>query len=532
MRETESHGINPVVLIVMDGYGCNSRIEGNAVAAANRPVLSHLWDTCPHTELAASGLAVGLPEGQMGNSEVGHLNLGAGKVVYQIFTRISQAIEDGSFDQNEVLRAAMQHVKDRESSLHIIGLIGVGGVHAHPSHLFATMEVAKREGVRDVFIHAITDGRDTLPTDGIEAVRAIQREAERLGVGQIATVSGRYYAMDRDRRWDRTEKAYAAMVWGQGPAADSAEAAVRNSYQEGVTDEFIVPTVITRPDGNPVATVGPHDATVFFNFRTDRPRQLVRAFVMPDFDEFDRGPALDDLYFVTMTEYEKDLLVHVAFRNEDVDMPIGRILAERGLTQLHAAETEKYAHVTFFFNGGREHPFAGEDRILVPSPREVGTYDKKPEMSAPGITRETLAAIETGKYDFILINFANADMVGHTGVIPAAVKAVEVVDHSVGQVVDAVTRRGGVTLVTADHGNAEQMIDYATGGPYTAHTVTNPVPFILVPGDHPELERVRLRSGGKLADVAPTVLQLLGVPPPPGMEGKSLIANTGEEGRE
>lgn len=527
-EDTDTHGIRPVVLIVMDGYGCNPRVEGNAIAEANRPVLSRLSDTCPHTELAASGLAVGLPEGQMGNSEVGHLNLGAGRVVYQIFTRISQAIEDGSFYENSVLQDAMQHVKAHGSRLHIIGLIGVGGVHAYPTHLFATMETAKRAGVHEVFIHAITDGRDTLPTDGIEAARAVLEQTQRIGVGEIATVSGRYYAMDRDRRWDRTEKAYAAMVWGKGREAPSAEAAIRTSYDDGVTDEFIVPTVITRPDGQPVATVQAHDAVVFFNFRTDRPRQLVRAYVMPDFDGFDRGPALDDLYFVSMTEYEKDLPVRVAFRNEDVSMPLGRILSERGLTQLHAAETEKYAHVTFFFNGGREQPFDSEDRILVPSPREVGTYDKKPEMCAPEITSKTVAAIEAGSHDFVLINFANADMVGHTGVIPAAVKAVETVDRSVGQVVEAVTKRGGAVLITADHGNAEQMIDYASGGPYTAHTVNNPVPFILVPGKHAELDGVRLRSGGKLADVAPTILQLMGVPQPADMEGTSLIEEMGK----
>lgn len=529
MRGDAREPIRPVVLIVMDGYGCNPQTAGNAIAQAKRPVLSRLWDTCPHTELRASGLAVGLPEGQMGNSEVGHLNLGAGKVVYQDLTRISQAIQDETFYHLPVLRQAMGQVKERGTSLHLIGLIGEGGVHAYATHLFALMEMARREEVERVFIHAITDGRDTLPTDGLEAVRRVEAEGTRLGLGRIATVSGRYYAMDRDRRWDRTKLAYEAMVGGEGPRAASAEEAVRRSYDEGITDEFIVPTVIVRPDDTPVATVQGGDSAVFFNFRTDRPRQLVRAFVQPDFDAFDRGPRIPDLDFVTMTEYEKGLPIPAAFPAEDVTMPLARVLSERGLTQLHAAETEKYAHVTFFFNGGREEPFPGEDRILIPSPREVGTYDHKPEMSAPGVTDETVAAIEAGKYDFVLVNFANADMVGHTGVMSAAIQAVETVDWAVGQVVAAVERRSGVTLITADHGNAEQMIDEETGGPYTAHSVCFPVPFILVPDSHPELAGAHLRSGGKLADVAPTVLQLLGIAPPPDMTGTSLLEETSHE---
>ncbi len=519
-----------VTLIVMDGYGCNPRTEGNAIAAAHRPVLSRLWKDDPHTKLRASGLSVGLPEGQMGNSEVGHLNLGAGKVVYQDFTKISQAIRDQSFFQNSVIGDAMAHVKERNSALHIIGLIGQGGVHAHASHLFAVMEAAQRAGVSRVFIHAITDGRDTAPTDGIEATRAVEREADRLGVGKIATVSGRYYSMDRDRRWDRTRLAYDAMVHGVGPTAPSAEEAIVRSYQSDVTDEFIAPTVIVAgADGKPVGTVADGDSVVFFNFRTDRPRQLVRAFVMPDFSEFDRGPQLPDLYFVTMTAYEKDVPTHVAFGATDVTMPLARILSDRGLRQLHAAETEKYAHVTFFFNGGREEAFPGEDRVLIPSPRDVGTYDKKPEMSGREVAQATAEAIDTGRYQFVLVNFANADMVGHTGVMEAAVKAVETVDAGVGAVVDATVRQGGVALITADHGNAEQMIDYDTGGPYTAHTVSNPVPFILVSGQHQPLEDVHLRQNGVLADVAPTVLQLLGIPRPDDMTGRSLIETQSQE---
>ncbi|MGH2448369.1 MAG: 2,3-bisphosphoglycerate-independent phosphoglycerate mutase [Chloroflexota bacterium] len=517
--------IRPVVLIVMDGYGLNPSPRGNAIAAANRPVINQLWERNPHTELQASGKAVGLPEGQMGNSEVGHLNLGAGKIVYQDFTRISQAIEDQSFFRNPILCQAMDHVKQRGSALQIIGLIGPGGVHAHPSHLFALMEMARRERVEQLYIHAVTDGRDTPPTDAAAAAGQISRKIGKLDIGQIATVSGRYYAMDRDGRWQRTQKAYEVMVHGQGPTAPNAKQAIRGSYADGVTDEFIIPTVLTRRSGGPIATIQDHDAVVFFNFRTDRPRQLVQAFVQPDFHHFDRGPKLQDLFFVTMTEYEKDLPVHVAFETEDVPLPLAKVLADHELTQLHAAETEKYAHVTFFFNGGREEPFRGEDRILVPSPRDVGTYDKKPEMSAIEIAEKSSAAIRTGDHAFALINFANADMVGHTGVMEAAVKAVETVDRAVGMVVDATESRNGVTLITADHGNAEQMLD-ESGKPYTAHTIDFLVPFILVTSRHSALKEVQLRSGGELADVAPTVLQLLGVPKPVDMEGQSLIEGT------
>ncbi|GAC1329164.1 MAG: 2,3-bisphosphoglycerate-independent phosphoglycerate mutase [Chloroflexota bacterium] len=517
------NGIRPVVLVVMDGYGCNPRGEGNAIAAAHRPVLSKLWDECPRTELKASGLAVGLPAGQMGNSEVGHLNLGAGKVVFQDTTKISQAIDDGSFFENAELTAAMNHVRERRSRLHIMGLVGRGGVHAYPTHLYAVLELARRHQVKDIFIHVFTDGRDTKPTDGLAAVRDVEAQIERVGAGRIASVSGRYYAMDRDRRWDRTHRAYRAVALGDGPTAGDAAEAIQRSYDEDITDEFIVPTVMVNDHGTPIATVQPGDALVFFNFRTDRPRQLVRAFMQQKFSEFDRGLRIDDLFFVTMTEYEKDLPVHVAFRTEDVPMPLARVVAEHGLKQVHAAETEKYAHVTFFFNGGREQPFEGEDRILIPSPREVGTYDKKPEMSAPEVAEQTAKAIETGAYDFALVNFANADMVGHTGVLEAAIRAVEVVDASVGTIVDATTKRGGVVLITADHGNAEQMIDYDAGGPYTAHTIEFPVPFVLVPGGHDSLERVRLREGGVLADVAPTVLALMGIAQPADMEGTSLI---------
>ncbi len=518
----QHQGIRPVLLVVMDGYGYNPKCEGNAVCNADTSVIDRLTAENPHGLLGASGLSVGLPEGQMGNSEVGHLNLGAGKVVYQDFTRVSQAVSDGSFFENDALLTACRHARANGSTLHLMGLIGYGGVHAHQSHLYALLDLAKQQDLPSVAIHAFTDGRDTPPHDALQASKDLDRKLQSLGIGSIATVSGRYYAMDRDRRWDRTELAYNALTKGQGPEAATAEEAISCAYDAGVTDEFIVPTVVKR-QGEPVATVKAGDAVIFFNFRTDRPRQLTRAFVQPDFEGFDRGPRIPDLEFVTMTEYEKDMPVRIAFKGVDVDMPLARVMSEHGLKQLHAAETEKYGHVTFFFNGGREKPFDGEERILVPSPREVGTYDKKPEMSAAGIATKVVEAIERNGYAFILVNFANADMVGHTGNMDATVKAVETVNASVARLVEAVRKKGGVTLITADHGNAEQMIDYDTGGPFTSHTIKFPVPFIVVAGDHPALKDCRVREGGVLADVAPTILKLLDLDQPPQMEGKSLL---------
>jgi len=506
----------------MDGYGCSDLDLGNAVTRGRTPVLDQLVADNPHGLIHASGLFVGLPPGQMGNSEVGHLNLGAGKVVYQDFTRVSQAIEDGSFFENPALRTACAHALDRESTLHVMGLIGYGGVHAHQKHLYAALDLAKRARVSNLAVHAFTDGRDTLPHDAIDAVAALEAKLHELGIGDIATISGRYYAMDRDRRWDRTEEAYRALTRAEGPHAPSAQEALKRSYADDITDEFILPTVITR-DGRPVSSVKAGDSAIFFNFRTDRPRQLVQAFVQPDFDGFDRGPAIADLEFVTMTEYQKGLLVKVAFESQDVKMPLARVISERGMTQLHAAETEKYAHVTFFFNGGREAPFDGEDRILVPSPRQVGTYDKIPEMSALGITEQVVAAIYDHAYAFILVNFANADMVGHTGSLEATLKAVETVDTCVGRVVKAALAQGGVVIISADHGNAEQMIDPLSGGPFTSHTVSNPVPFVVVAGSNRELLACTIREGGVLADVAPTILDLMAIPKPPEMEGHNLL---------
>jgi 2,3-bisphosphoglycerate-independent phosphoglycerate mutase len=519
---TRSTGIKPVVLIVMDGYGCTDADFGNAICHADTRTLDRYVAENPHGLIAASGLAVGLPAGQMGNSEVGHLNLGAGKVVYQDFTRVSQSIEDGSFFDNPAMLTACKHARVRGSTLHVMGLVGYGGVHAHQKHLYAVLELAQRQGIERLAVHAFTDGRDSFPNDAIKAIADLEGKLAELGSGVIATVSGRYYAMDRDNRWDRTALAYRAITAGEGPTAASASEALERSYAGGITDEFVVPTIIVT-SGHPAATVQEHDAVIFFNFRTDRPRQLVRAFVATEFDGFDRGPRIPDIGFVTMTEYAKGLPVLVAFRSQDVDMPLARVISEHGLKQLHAAETEKYAHVTFFFNGGREQPFEGEDRILVPSPREVGTYDKIPEMSAFGIADQVVAALTEHDYAFVLVNFANADMVGHTGSMEATEIAVGTVNVCVGRVVEAAISRGGIAVITADHGNAEQMIDPLTGGPFTSHTISNPVPFVVVAGEHPELHTCEVRDGGILADVAPTILNLMGIPKPEQMVGTDLL---------
>jgi 2,3-bisphosphoglycerate-independent phosphoglycerate mutase len=451
----------------------------------------------------------------MGNSEVGHMNLGAGFIVYQWITRIDRAIENGDFFDNPALNAAMDHCLKQGSALHLMGLVGTGGVHAHTRHLIALLELAKRRGMADVRIHAFTDGRDTSPTSGLGFVRDIEQAAARIGVGRIATVSGRYYAMDRDHRWERTKRAYDAIVEGVGPTAGSAEAAITASYDAGVTDEFIVPTVIGDPGED---RVKPADALIFFNFRSDRGRQLTEALASPEFTGFERTrPIWRDCPVTTLTRYEAGLPVAVAFEPHDVTFPVARAISEAGLKQLHVAETEKYAHVTFFFNGGREEPFAGEDRKLIPSPK-VATYDLQPEMSAPGVTDAVVSAIESGAYDFIIVNYANGDMVGHTGVEAAAIKAVETVDACLGRVLDALERVGGRAIVTADHGNAEEMIDRATGKPMTAHT-TNQVPVILV-GARPDQA---LRPDGILSAVAPTVLELLDVAIPPDMTTPSLL---------
>jgi 2,3-bisphosphoglycerate-independent phosphoglycerate mutase len=514
----------PFVLCVIDGWGVTDRADGNAVALAHAPNMATWATTYPYTTLAASELAVGLPQGQMGNSEVGHLNIGAGFVLYQDSTRISESIHDKSFFCNQILVDAFAHVKRHNSQIHFMGLLGPGGVHAYSEHLYALINFAKEQAVSRVFIHTFLDGRDTPPQSAVPFMRELLAVIERVGVGQVATVSGRYYAMDRDKRWDRTAKAYRALVYAEGETAPDPIAAIEQSYARNVTDEFVLPTAIAR-DGQPTATIQSNDAIVFFNFRTDRPRQLTKAFVLPDFDGFHRGAQLHNLYYVTLTEYEADLPVHVAFPPQNVEEPLAKVISDGGLSQFHTAETEKYAHVTFFINGGREEPFPGEERKLVPSPK-VATYDLQPEMSAPGVTDVVVETIRANTYDVIVMNFANPDMVGHTGVLPAAITSVEVVDECLGRIAEALLACGGAMLITCDHGNVEQMVDPVTGAPHTAHT-TNPVPcVIIVPEDSP-LRHMTLRSGGKLADVAPTVLHILALPQPAAMTGETLIERQG-----
>jgi 2,3-bisphosphoglycerate-independent phosphoglycerate mutase len=510
----------PVVLVILDGWGIGRDEPGNAVLAANTPVMDGLLATYPTTSLLTSGLAVGLPDGQMGNSEVGHLNIGAGFVVYQWITRIDKAIEDGEFFANPAFNAAIELCLTSRSKLHLMGLVGDGGVHAHSRHLIALLELTKRRGLDRVLVHAFTDGRDTSPTSGLGFLSELETEMRRIGVGRIATVSGRYYAMDRDKRWERTKLAYDAIVDGVGPTAPSARQAIAASYDAGVTDEFIRPTVIAEP-GTTSAQIEPGDEIIFFNFRADRARQLTQALSEPEFEGFLRDRPISTCCRVTtVTRYEVGLPVTVAFEPHDVECPLARVISDAGLRQFHCAETEKYAHVTFFLNGGREEPFPGEERVLVPSPK-VATYDLQPEMSAPGVTDAVVKAIDSREFDFIIVNFANCDMVGHTGVFSAAVKAVETVDYCLGRIVDSTLQAGGAVLITADHGNAEEMIDRKTGGPLTAHT-RNPVPVVLVTTEGDPFRHARLRSGAVLCAVAPTVLELMGLPVPSEMEEPSL----------
>ncbi len=512
----------PLVMVILDGWGLREAGAGNAIAAAITPNINSYLENYPHTVISCSGEDVGLPEGQMGNSEVGHLNMGAGRVVYQEFTRISKAVRDGSFFENDVLRQAVDHVHRNKSSLHLMGLLSDGGVHSHIDHLFALLDLAGRHWLDRVFVHCFLDGRDVPPDNAGEYIRQLEERIKILGTGRIATVMGRYYAMDRDRHWERTRMAYRALVAGEGLKALSAEAALRESYGRGETDEFVRPTVIEDRDGNPVATVQGGDAVVFFNFRPDRARQLTRAFVDRDFTGFDRGEAPGGLYFVCMTQYDKTIEAPVAFRPQRLKNTLGEVLSAAGIRQLRLAETEKYAHVTFFFNGGVEPPYPGEERILIPSPR-VATYDQKPEMSAPEVTEELLGQLQFNRYKVVVMNYANPDMVGHTGDMEAAVRAVETVDRCLGRVVGAVLEKNGVVVITADHGNAECMRDEA-GNPVTAHT-THPVPFILVG----EQFRQAVLRPGRLEDVAPTVLHLLGLEKPPEMTGSSLIIHENSE---
>jgi 2,3-bisphosphoglycerate-independent phosphoglycerate mutase len=514
----------PLVLIVIDGWGIAPDGPANAVSLANTPVMDRLWQRAPHTTVEASGVHVGLPEGQIGNSEVGHLNIGAGYTVLQDLPRIDHEIETGAFFENPALLGAVEHVKTgaanadgRSSRLHLMGLFSDGGVHSHASHALALVDLAKRHGVDNVQLHLFLDGRDVPPRQALADLEAFEPALAQRGNARIATIMGRYYAMDRDRRWDRIEKAYRALVLGEGERADSAIEAVKQSYAADVGDEFVKPTVVGDPvDGR----VQSGDAVIFFNFRADRARQLTRAFVLPEFDGFERPAWPHPLHFVTFAEYESGLPVTaVAFPATLVETPLAKVVSDAGLRQLHVAETEKYAHVTYFLNGGHEEPFPNEDRVLVASPK-VATYDLQPEMSAEGVAKKTVNGIESG-YPFIALNFANPDMVGHTGLLEAAVKAVETVDTAIGRIVEAARQAGGVVVVTADHGNAEEMVD-EQGRPKTAHT-TRQVPVIVVGAD----EVQALRAGGRLSDVAPTVLDLLGLDPPPAMTAKSLIDSKG-----
>ena len=507
----------PVVLMVLDGYGLNDRTDGNAIAMAKTPVMDKLMAECPFVQGQASGLAVGLPDGQMGNSEVGHMNIGAGRIIYQDLTRITKSIEDGDFFENKGLMAAIENCKKNDSDLHLWGLLSDGGVHSHITHLYGLLEFAKKNGLSKVFVHAFLDGRDTPPASGKDFVAQLEEKMAEIGVGKIASLSGRYYAMDRDNNWDRVQKAYDSLVKGEGIKATSAVKAMEDSYEQDVTDEFVLPTVITDEAGNPLSVVKDNDSVIFFNFRPDRAREITRAFCDDKFTGFDRD--FLKLTYVCFKDYDETIPNKIiAFEKEAISNTFGEYLAKCGKKQLRLAETEKYAHVTFFFNGGVEEPNADEFRLLVNSPKDVATYDLKPEMSAPEVGMDLVEAIKSDKYDVIVINFANPDMVGHTGVIPAAVAAVERIDGLVGEAVEAVKEVGGVMFICADHGNAEKMIDYETGEPHTAHT-TNPVPFILVNAE-PDM---KLREGGCLADIAPTLLEIMGLEQPAEMTGKSLI---------
>lgn len=502
----------PTVLMILDGYGLNEKTEGNAIAQAKTPVMDGILAKYPHTQGQASGMAVGLPDGQMGNSEVGHTNMGAGRIVYQMLVKITKSIQDGDFFENKALVEAVDNCKKNNSSLHLMGLLSPGGVHSHMEHLYGLLELAKRYGLDKVYVHAYLDGRDVPPSSAAEYMEEAVAEMKKIGVGSVATIHGRFYAMDRDNAWDREEKAYAALVYGEGVQETDPVQAIRNSYANGVTDEFMLPTVVDR-DGR----IKENDSVIFFNFRPDRARQLARAFVDPSFTGFERRNGYFPVTFVCMAQYDAEMPnVLVAFPPEELKMTFGEFLSKNGKKQLRLAETQKYAHVTFFFNGGEEKQFEGEDRILVDSPK-VATFDMKPEMSAYEVCDNLVKSIKSDKYDVIIINFANPDMVGHTGILEAAVKAIEAVDECVGRALEAILEVNGQMFICADHGNAEKLID-EDGEPFTAHT-TNPVPFILVNYD----EGVTLREGGCLADIVPTLIEMMGMEQPAEMTGKSLL---------
>ncbi|NMO97159.1 2,3-bisphosphoglycerate-independent phosphoglycerate mutase [Paenibacillus lemnae] len=506
----------PVALIIMDGFGLRSTTTGNAVAQANKPNYDRYLKQYPNTTLTACGEAVGLPEGQMGNSEVGHLNIGAGRIVYQDLTRITKSIRDGEFFENETLVEAIRAAKKNNKKLHLYGLVSDGGVHSHIDHLFAMLDLSKKEGLEEVYIHAFMDGRDVAPDSGKQFIKDLLAKIDEVGVGKIATVSGRYYAMDRDKRWDRVEKTYRAMVYGEGPKYQDPLQAINESYDNSIFDEFVEPTVIVDSEGQPVSLVESGDSVIFLNFRPDRAIQLSQVFTNSDFRGFERGPkAPQGLHFVCLTLFSETVEGFVAYKPKNLDNTLGEVLVQNNKKQLRIAETEKYPHVTFFFSGGRDVELPGETRVLINSPK-VATYDLQPEMSAYEVADACVREIEADKHDAIILNFANPDMVGHSGMLEPTIKAVETTDECVGKVVDAVLEKGGVVLITADHGNADMVFD-ENGRPFTAHT-TNPVPFIVTD------ETVTLREGGILADIAPTILDLLNLEKPQEMTGTSMIA--------
>jgi 2,3-bisphosphoglycerate-independent phosphoglycerate mutase len=504
----------PIVLLILDGWGYRAEKEANAIALARTPNYSRLLSEYPWVLVNASGTRVGLPDNLMGNSEVGHLNIGAGRVVYQDITRIDGAIQSGEFFKKALLLDLMRHAAS--SCLHFLGLLSDGGVHSHQEHLYALLRMAKDNGVKNVYVHAFLDGRDTPPTQGAEYLTALQAKMQEYGCGKIATVTGRYYAMDRDNRWDRIQKAYDAMVNGEGHRTSDPVQAVKDCYSQGITDEFMLPIVVTDASGEPVATIRAGDALMFFNFRADRARQTTRALTQADLSTFPRTNFPHDLHYLSMTRYDRTFTLPYLFPPQELSHIMAQQMADLNLKNLRVAETEKYAHVTYFFNGGVEKAYPGEERILVPSPK-VATYDLKPEMSAAGVKDTVVQAIEQGSFDVLIVNFANADMVGHSGKLEAAIKAVETIDACLGEIYRAVKRKGGVMVVTADHGNAELMVDPVTGGPHTAHT-TNPVPFIMIS----DSSSFRLRQNGALADISPTLLGLMGVPQPKDMDGQDL----------
>lgn len=513
---SESKQTKPVALIILDGFGLRDERQGNAVQQANKPNFDRYWNTYPHTQLTASGLAVGLPEGQMGNSEVGHLNIGAGRIVYQDLTRVSKAIAEGDFFENETFLQTAQYVKEgTDRALHLYGLLSDGGVHSHINHLFALLRFCKREGIEHVYLHAFLDGRDVAPTSAVGYIEDTMAKIKEIGVGKIATVQGRYYAMDRDKRWERTEKAYRAMVYGDAPHYQDPIQAVRESYEKSVNDEFVMPSVIVDANDQPVGLVRSEDAVIFFNFRPDRAIQISQAFTNADFRGFDRGENYPkNLHYVCLTKFSETVDGFVAYKPANLDNTMGEVLSQQGLKQLRIAETEKYPHVTFFFSGGREQEFPGEKRILIPSPK-VATYDLKPEMSAYEVAKACVAEIENDTPDCIILNFANPDMVGHSGMLEPTVKAVEAVDECLGQVVESILAHGGLAIITADHGNADMVLD-ADNNPITSHSLA-PVPLIITK------EGLSLRKDGILADLSPTLLTLLGIEQPVEMTGKTLI---------